>query len=78
MQKCTRFAFYSIKLKKWGARNKLLPFLLTNHYKRGKIKVATFKEEEHPRDEKGRFTEKGKSKRKQALRKIRKRLGRKN
>ena len=70
MQKCTRFAFYSIKLKKWGARNKLLPFLLlgqksptnllTNYYKRGKIKMAKkyvspkYEKIENP-DSKGNF-----------------------
>ena len=31
------------------------------------MKLPTFKEEEHPRDDFGRFTEKGKSKRKQVL-----------
>ena len=33
--------------------------------------MSTFKEEEHPRDEKGRFTEKGKSTKKRVLNAIR-------
>ncbi|MBP3495509.1 MAG: hypothetical protein J6K52_04810 [Clostridia bacterium] len=38
----------------------MLPFCLTEYQKRGIMKVAEFKESEHPRDRDGKFTDKGK------------------
>ena len=40
---------------------------MTIYYKRGKIKLSDFKESEHPRDAKGRFTQKGKQAKRKAI-----------